>query len=266
LLQLTFQIFSQLDRLKYTGAADREAPPQTGVLLTKAGQIPIFYDNYRQLSACTVPHNVRIHSKQISLDNVLVVQPQLQIVPTVDVLKGRTFPVVSIVKGMTFALVDLTGAPEVMVALEVGKSPAVELDEEWGPSFAGALYYSRSNLAERNGEPAIHNIHARMITQGIEDPGTGSACCALACYLALTAEEPKKEGVEELAKLTAAVKLDEKPEHHVFAIEQGVEMGRKCMIAVEVDVKTDQEGKRKIANVILSGRANLFLMGQILGD
>jgi predicted PhzF superfamily epimerase YddE/YHI9 len=237
------------------------------VLLTKAGQIPIFFDNYRQLSACTVPHNVHIHSKQISFDKILAVQPQLQVVPTVDKLKGRTFPVVSVTKGMTFALVDLTGAPEVMASLEAGKEPKVELDEEWSPSFVGALFYSQTLLAERAGEPPIHNIHARMIAQGMEDPGTGSACCALGCYLAWKAEEPKpKDGVEDLAKQTETVKLDDKPEHHVFAIEQGVEMGRKCLIAVEVDIKKDQDGKRRVTNVILSGRSNLFLMGQILGE
>lgn len=251
--------------MKYTGPADRDAPPQSAVLLTKAGRIPIFYNNYRQLAACTVPHHVHVHSKQVATEKVLAVQPQLQIVPTIEKIKGQTFPVVSIVKGMTFALVDLTEAPELLKSLSVGHAPEVELDEEWKPSFIGALYYTRTAGKEKVGEQPIHNIHARMITQGIEDPGTGSACCALACFLAL-GEDAKASGVTRLEKQTANLKLEDKVEHLVYAIEQGVEMGRRCQIAVEVDVKRDAAGKREVSNVILSGRANIWAAGHLLGD
>lgn len=196
------------------------------------------------------------------MEKILAVQPQLQIIPTVEKVKDQSFPVVSIVKGMTFALIDLTETPEVLVALEVGKGPEVELDEEWKPSFVGALYYRRIEDTEKSVGQVIHNIRARMITQGMEDPGTGSACCALACYLALN-KGSSKEGLE---KQTAGLKLEDKLEHLVYAIEQGVEMRRKSQIAVEVDLKRDATGKKAVANVILSGRSNLFAAGQLLGQ
>jgi len=193
-------------------------------------------------------------------------------------VKGKAYPVVSIVKGMTFALVDLTEAPEVFAALQPGQAPEVELDKDWSPSFVGCLYYIVVGMAEQEGEPTIHNIQARMISHGIEDPGTGSACSALACYLALnprssseTKEEESSESsansnsVEKVEAKTKDLQIEEKTERMVFGIQQGLEMGRACTIAVEVDVRTDAESKTSIANIILSGRGTVFSTGQLLG-
>lgn len=204
------------------------------------------------------------------MNSIIATQPQVQIVPTIDKVKNKSFPLVSIVKGMTFVLVDLTDSPEVFAALEPAKSPDVELDSEWSPSFVGCLYYKVLAKSEKEGEPTIHNIQARMISHGIEDPGTGSACCTLSCYLALhSSDGPAKpdtsEPEAELTKKTEDLKLAEKTERKVFGIQQGVEMGRLCTIAVEVDVKTDEQGKSSITNVILSGRANVHLKGEIFG-
>lgn len=196
--------------------------------------------------------------------------------PTIEKVKGKSYPVVSIVKGMTFALVDLTSAPEVLAALLPGQAPEVELDKDWSPSFVGCLYYNIVGLAEQEGEPTIHNIQARMISHGIEDPGTGSACSALACYLALNplsspetnekeASDSSASSVEKVEAKTKDLKIEEKTERIVFGIQQGIEMGRACTIAVEVDVKTDAESKTSIANIILSGRGTVFSTGQLLG-
>ena len=255
------QIFSLLEKVPYRGLADRDAAPQRAVLSTKAGLVPVFYNNYRQLAACTVPHNVRVHSKSVTMDDIIKVQPQLQIVPTSEQVKEKSFPVVSIVKGMTFVLVDLTEAPELLAGLEKGEAPSVELDEGWSPSFVGAFYYTKSKTTTQAGEQQIHNIRARMICQGVEDPGTGSASCSLAAYLSLT-----RQVGEGLEQQVSGLRLDDKLEHHIFAIEQGVEMGRQCQIAVEVDLKRDTHGKPAVANIILSGRANAFLAGQIIGE
>lgn len=234
------------------------------------------------LTACAVPHNLHLHKDRVTLDRVLVRQPQIQIVPTYDILKDRTFPVVSGVKGMTFALIDLTDAPDVLGALKTSECPEYELDEDWKPSFTGALYYKRVESLVQENEPTINAIQARMITQGIEDPGTGSACCALACYLATdemksfagnSKGEAKGQGnsaEDELSQKTAEVKLDDKQapeptrERHVYAIQQGVEMGRLCTIAVEVDLIIGSDGSKKVANVTLSGRANFFATGQLM--
>ena len=259
---------------------------QQTVLMTKAGPVPVFYNPYRMVAACAVPHNMHLHRERVAMEKVLNRQPQIQIVPTYDKIKDKTFPVVSGVKGMTFVLVDLTDAPDVLSSLKASETPEYELDVEWAPSFQGALYYVRKDSMHQEGEPTIHAIQARMISQGSEDPGTGSACCALATYLATNEmrdlvpkpkAEPKEEGnmEDELAKKTEEVKLEdtEKPntkaqekekfERHVYAIQQGVEMGRLCTIAVEVDLKTESDGSKSIANVTLSGRGNFFAKGEL---
>jgi predicted PhzF superfamily epimerase YddE/YHI9 len=279
------QIFNWLEKIPYD-ASNRDARATT-TLITKAGPIQAFFNPYRQVAACSVPHNFHLHSQRIGIEQIITTQPHIQIVPTIDKEKGRSFPLISIVKGMTFALIDLTDNPEVFGALEGGKSPEAELDEKWKPSFVGAMYYKLLAKSEVEGEPAIHNISARMISHGIEDPGTGSACCALSCFLALGGDQgartisvkdqksskdtqedsgPTGSAEADLSKRTADVKLSEgKIERKVFGIQQGAEMGRLCTIAVEVDIKTDASGKQSIASVILSGRSMMMTRGELLG-
>jgi predicted PhzF superfamily epimerase YddE/YHI9 len=286
---MAVQIFSHLEKANYD-ASTRDSQKQTTTLLTKAGRIPVFFNPYRQVAACAVPTNFHVHSKRVDIEKIISTQPHVQIVPTIDNERGRSFPLVSIVKGMTFVLVDLTDNPEIFAALQAGKSPEAELDPEWAPSFVGCMYYRILAKNEAPGEPAIHNLQARMISHGIEDPGTGSACSALSCYLALqdqsqeAASEQKTKSAEvsaeptassetgnspanaDLAKKTEDLKLGNgKMERKVFGIQQGAEMGRLCTIAVEVDLKTEADGKKSIANVILSGRANMMLKGEVIG-
>jgi trans-2,3-dihydro-3-hydroxyanthranilate isomerase len=232
------------------------------------------------VQACIVPHNVHIHSNTITFDDILATQPQIQIIPTAEKLKGKKFPVVSIVKGMTFSLVDLTDVPEVMGALRAGESPAAELDEEWNVGLVGCLYYQREAIEEREGEPAIHKIHQRMMVSGLEDSGTGSASCALGCYLALgmtdnpvgsvsmirPSEQPNTDQADaDIVKATKSLHLGAKGGHFIFGIEQGVETGRKCQICVEVDINEDEEGHRAVASVMLSGRSTVMTKGEIVG-
>jgi predicted PhzF superfamily epimerase YddE/YHI9 len=259
-----------IERLEYK-PSERDSQRQSAVLMTKAGPISIFFNPYRQVAACAVPHNILVHKSRVSIDDVLAVQPQVKMVPSMERVKGKSYPIVSIVKGMTFCLVDLTDAPDVLTALRAGEAPHMTLDEEWNSGFCGAIYYER-RAEDKGSEPTIHNMHVRMITQGIEDPGTGSGNCALACYLALTAGESRQKhgvkstvGDEDLASKTEKIKLEDKTDHYVFAIEQGLEMGRKCTIAVEVDIKEAEDGKREVSGLLLSGRATFFSRGEIMG-
>ena len=232
---------------------------------------------YRQVHACVVPHNVHIHSQTISLDDIVATQPQIQLIPTIESLRGKTSPIVSIVKGMSFSLVDLTDAPEVMAALRPGESPAAKLDEEWNVGLVGCLYYARQGVEEGEGQITIHRIHQRMMVQGLEDPGTGSASCALGCYLALTMTEyrsgqPKGQGEKtsasqenlDITEGTKTLSLGDKKEHYAFGFEQGVEMGRKCQMCVEVDITVDEEGGREVSMVMMSGRSTFVTKGEIL--
>jgi trans-2,3-dihydro-3-hydroxyanthranilate isomerase len=73
----------------------------------------------------------------------------------------------------------------------------------------------------RGGERAGTDLHARMFAPGLnvpEDPATGSACAALAGYLA--PREQRREGTLS------------------WTVEQGFEMGRPSIIEVEADVST----------------------------
>ena len=240
--------------------------------MTKAGPVNVFYNPFRMVAACAVPHNVHLHQQRINMSAILTRQPQIQIVPTFDKLKDKTFPIVSGVRGMTFALIDLSDAPDVLGALKPSEIPDYEIDGDWSPSFKGAFYYVQKESMSQNNEPTIHSIQARMIIDHVEDPGTGSASCALACYLATNQFEDlkyvKQENEEdELAQRTGEVKLDESAEksieRHVYAIQQGVEMNRTCTIAVEVDLKTNPDGSKTIVNVTLSGRARFFARGEL---
>lgn len=278
------QIFSFLEKAAVR-SDDRDSQRQTAILQTKAGKIPIFYNTYRSVAACAVPFQFHAHSHRVPFNDIIATQPHLQIVPSVEREKGKSFPVVSIVKGMTFTLVDLTDSPELFAALNAAQAPEVELDQQWAPSFVGCLYYKILGRAEKEGEPTIHNIQARMISHGLEDPGTGSACCALSCYLALQHKSPasnrnggSKDGevtsdatpssqhataVEGIADGASKMSLEEKTERVVFGMQQGVELGRVCTIAVEVDVKTDAAGVRHVANIVLSGRGAMFARGEL---
>lgn len=224
-----------------------------------------------------MPHDIHIHRSTIALEDILATQPHLQIIPAMDALKGKTFPIVSIVKGMSFSLVDLTDTPDLMVALRAGESPAAILDAEWNAGLLGCLYYQRQGVEAKEGEPVIHKIHQRMILQGLEDPGTGSASCALGCFLALTMTNHKiemggaqvKDDVSQVSsgivQKTKSLNLDAKKQHYVFGIEQGVEMGRTCQICVEVDVTENEVGQRAVSAVMLSGRSVFVTKGEIIG-
>lgn len=250
--------------------------------MTKAGPIPVLYNTNRQVAACSIPHAVHVHKMQVDFDKVLNVQPQLQIVPGIEKYKNQMSPVVSIVKGMTFSLVDLTSIPEALGALGASKAPEVRLDDGWTPSFVGAIYYKKRNALVQAGEPTIHSIQARVITQGFEDPGTGSAGSALACYLALNEdvsvdEKPESDGegskqestVDKVTQKTAEVSLEgqtKRTHRHIYAIQQGIELGRACTIAVEVDVVLESDGTKRVERVTLSGKASFFAKGELMRD
>ena len=224
-------IFSFLEKTPPTDPNARQA----SAILTKAGKIPIYYNRYRQVAAAEIPHNFHLHSKGVSRDAVITAQPALK-EQTEKLLES--YPTVSIVKGMTFVLVDLTSTPDLLGKLRISSCPTAEIDEEWEPTFTGCLYYTELPPEDKE-KPVIYKIKARMIVDNLEDAATGSACCGLACHLAL-----KRGG---------------KSETQVFAIEQGTEMGRKSQIAVEVTL--DESGE-KVKLVVLSGRAHFVTHGQ----
>jgi trans-2,3-dihydro-3-hydroxyanthranilate isomerase len=104
---------------------------------------------------------------------------------------------------------DLAAVARARVRLELWETTLVGT---WAPELF---------VFAAGGERAGTDYHARMFAPGLsvpEDPATGSASAALAGYLA--ARDPRRAGGGTLG----------------WTVEQGFEMGRPSMLAVEADV------------------------------
>ncbi len=140
----------------------------------------------------------------------------------------RHAPVMASV-GLPFACAELTGMEALRDAHPVTDAFRICADTYPVKSdFFSAMVYVRDGDA----------LFARMfapLSNIPEDPATGSASAALACYLA------ELEGVSK-----------------VFAITQGVEMGRPSSIGVEVDVSDG-----KASSFVVSGAAVKVMEGRL---
>lgn len=147
--------------------------------------------------------------------------------------------VTSIVKGMSFILVKLNSLEELSKAGEIKNlntngdtyDPS-SLDEGWKVGLVGTMYFVEQGVDEFGRK----KYRTRMFGSR-EDPGTGSASSVLGCYLA---------GLEKEREVK-------------FVFEQGVEMGRRNEICVEV------EGKNRggVEKVVLSGAAVAVMEGSL---
>ncbi|KAI9741533.1 MAG: hypothetical protein M1818_004339 [Claussenomyces sp. TS43310] len=205
------------------------------VLVTKAGRMPVTKTKSGAITV-NVSHNVHIHKNRISS----LPDPGAASSPNGQLAELETqAPLVSIVKGMTFMLVELPSLELLGEAHKTSRrfdlSPL--LDQGWNEGFVGRLYYV---LDRRDGSDGLL-IRARMIEAKIEDPATGSAAGALGSYLALTGV-----GLEG--------------NKCVYQITQGVEMGRKSVIGLEVEVNA---GGNEIQSVRLSGTAVKVMEGRL---
>ncbi|TAQ91657.1 hypothetical protein B7494_g112 [Chlorociboria aeruginascens] len=221
-----------------------------GILITKAGRIPISLasQNSRSQVQALIPHNVHIHSH--TLGDQYPPIPGLSTHPDLRDAEMKA-PIVSIVKGMTFLLVRLDSLELLSVA--EAANPALSfrgvLDKGWREGFVARYYYvlqhglQNSDLdgsgngrlsGDRENEETV-TIRTRMLEIAMEDPATGSAACALACFLALKGKRGRS-----------------------FEVVQGVEMGRRSVIGVEVRLEEDGRG---IEEVKLCGEAVQIMEG-----
>ncbi|KAG9232151.1 phenazine biosynthesis protein-like protein phzf family [Amylocarpus encephaloides] len=207
-------------------------PPEAGrtigdenvrTLITKAGPISIT-PNGEGVKAI-IPQNFHRHTKSY----------------TSPLIPGVENPICSIVKGMSFIYVELPDLA--MLAKVTAQDGNLEsnpytgcndLDEGWREGLVGTMYFVDQGL-DANGE---RKYRTRMIASR-EDPGTGSASSGLGCYLAL--------------RNWGHGRRTEK-----FRFTQGVEMGRRNEIAVEVEV---EEGVVK--EVLLGGEAVVVMEGSL---
>ena len=164
-------------------------------------------------------------------------------------------PVVSIVRGMTVLLVRLPSLEHLAVVSTASRLVFDEViqamlldDGPWGSSFCYRYYYVNEGEENGGGESAesggrlVTRLRARMIELDFEDPATGSAAVTLGSYLAINHHSHKS-----VAR---------------YEITQGVEIGRKSDIAVEVKPAV-VDGVATVGELSLEGNAVIVMSGRI---
>jgi predicted PhzF superfamily epimerase YddE/YHI9 len=219
----------------------------------------------------TISH---IHERKYTREELFKEQPRLAEAHHQSKIQVKDeFAIVSIVKGMTFALVELDSLQALELAALAGMPLALDgLDEGWNKTFVGTYFYVYTGQRE-DGAPTVQTkmiegteegsatgsaapdlagflsltrrskggamtLRARMIECALEDPATGSAASDLAGYLSLK-EGPSNETLS-------------------YEIVQGVEMGRRSEIFVDVEM-----GKDNISEIFLEGGAVRVMEGRL---
>ncbi|KAJ4208337.1 hypothetical protein NW767_001441 [Fusarium falciforme] len=207
-------------------------------LVAKAGPINIEPAANGALRAA-IPHNIRLHERRLpSLGPGSV--PRLR--AEVASAEGGA-PLFSIVKGMSFALIELPSL-ELLGDVQIGapELPADLLDDGWRDGWVTRRYYFVRLGSEEVGGRTVQRVRTRMVKLTTEDSATGSAACALASYLSL--HELEDQSI-------------------TFEITQGVEMGRKSDILIDVEVGKGLDGARKLETLHLGGKAVPVMSGSI---
>jgi PhzF family phenazine biosynthesis protein len=175
-----------------------------------------------------------IHKRSYMREELLKLQPRLA---ESNINVKAEFPIVSIVQGMTFVLVELESEEALKLVATTGSPLSVSgLDEDWNKTFVGTYFFVRSN--DRSDGTRV--LRTRMIEGTLEDPATGSAASDLAGYISIVEGKPN----ESLR----------------YEIIQGVEMGRRSEIFIEVVMKEDTG----IADVYLEGSAVQVMAGRLM--
>lgn len=220
-------------------------------IVPPCGPIRIAKSEQGRVSA-SIPHDVHLHSRTLrSLyelgDRHLTAQIQPALHDDRHIRKAELdAPIFSIVKGMTFLLVELPSLDH-LARVDVGRrldlsSCASLLDAgPWGHGFVARYYFVRQAVATGEDGRRSEAIQARMVELGFEDPATGSAASSLASYLSL------------------AGNVDERR----YRVTQGVEMGRKSDIEVNVVSVAGGDGGRVVKEVRLGGTAKVVMKGDI---
>ncbi|EDN11308.1 hypothetical protein I7I51_02995 [Histoplasma capsulatum] len=229
-----------------------EVPPSA--IATKAGEIPISISAQDpKIVSALIPHNVHIHSRRFSLEDLLKLHPSVE--PYLDPSKHADgFPIVSVVKGMTAAHVRLPSLEALAAATTASGAysfPAISteaagyFDPGWDTGIPLHVYFYVKDVWDEVRKTNV--IRSRMFFDASEDPATGSAASGLVSYLALTGIGDGNGSGSEHEML--------------FHVVQGVEMGRRSDIGLKVVLK---EGGREIDKIQLSGSAVKVSEGDIV--
>lgn len=225
-------------------------------LVTKAGPIKITPTGAQKIMA-QIPHEVHIHRNTLrdllqgtafDADVPPLIRAGLSDDPAIREAE-LSAPAVSIVKGMTFLLVELPSLEHlarvnIRNRLDFEAVSNLLLDKgAWASSFVARYYY----VPQFTTDTAVWKGQTRMIELDFEDPATGSAACALASYLTLS-------GKSAAAAESTTVEFD---------IVQGVQIGRRSEISVEVLTDAADGAGAKIKRLFLGGAAVAVMNGTI---
>ncbi|KAL1975739.1 hypothetical protein VTN31DRAFT_4131 [Thermomyces dupontii] len=226
-------------------------------IITKAGEIPISLVHNGSgdaAAAASLPHDFRLHRRRFPLSELLRLHPTLETYFQSAQTKKEdiSFPVASIVKGMSQILVELPSldALAAVTAATGGELVAARSASEGGylddePGWAGSgllvIYFYVRDVAD-DSNPDRKVIMSRAFLGSLEDPATGSAASGLAVYLALAQES----GGHATRRR--------------FDIVQGVEMGRRSDIGLEVVLTDDAKA---VQSVHLSGSSVKIAEGDV---
>jgi PhzF family phenazine biosynthesis protein len=203
----------------------------------KAGPVTLRYDVVKKTAKAAIPHDVRVHEKRWSRDELLKLQKGLAAAHlNGGMVLQEDYPIVSIVKGMTFVLVELENL-EALAKVSLASESVIigGLDQGWNETFVGMYFY----VLTGNSKDGAVQCRTRMIEGPLEDPATGSAASDLVAYLSLRRGSPGESLRYELI--------------------QGVEMGRRSEIFIEVVMSQDGG----IENVYLEGGAIQIMEGRL---
>lgn len=204
---------------------------QVNEFQTKGGRIPLSIDDVTGNVKAVIPQSFTLHDE----------------VTFKSALNGKDNQTASLLPGLNFIFVELENL-EALAKVKEGEKengnlavafePERYLKGKWATGIIGTKYF----VALGKDDAGRERYRTRMFAH-VEDSGTGSACSALGCYLAL-----RGGGIGE----------------RKFVFEQGVEMGRRNEIFVDVSVGELEDGKgKKIEKVVLSGGAVVVMEGKL---
>ncbi|KAF8066645.1 hypothetical protein FPV67DRAFT_1199758 [Lyophyllum atratum] len=231
----TIDIFTTTEELPFAGhptigsgwyLLSQSPGKDTVTLRTKAGDIPVVRNGERVVLQVPIDFKVQDPFSQLSLK---ALQPRLG---DADYVNGRggAEAMVSIVKGMTFVLLQLA-SEEALAAMQPYPSRFITASlGEWAGFVGVYAFFERGDGV----------VRTRMFDGTLEDPATGSAAATLGGWLGKRRGEGRWK----------------------IEIVQGVEMGRKSEIWVEVVVGGDGEVER----IDLGGAAVDVMEGWIQVD
>ena len=220
--------------------SERGSDQVSGTLITKAGPVAFTYLRQSNTARCELPHDVHVHERTLTMEDACSIGLPKVVYETF----ANRPPFVSLVKGVTFALVQVP-SEDMLAAIPSSLSLWTShdgLDKDWAAEGSTVGLFFFVNVG--HGEGGSIKLRTRMVLGSLEDPATGSASCTLAAYLALC--DPENEGRGAANSV------------HEFEMVQGVEMGRKSIIGVEVTVKNSH-----IDNIILAGSAVSIMEGSL---